>query len=253
MIDNQELFKKYAPKIQAIAICGNFDRDTIVTPDFLLEKEASRYENIEICYVPFESINENAQVVLIGITPGWTQMKEAYKQVGQDLNKGLTLEEIFCNSDKQASFAGTMRTNLVDMLDELGLQKALGIGSCSSLFSDNYDLAHTTSAIRYPVFVNGENYTGHRPDILDSPLLRRYISEVLSKELQIVSGALIIPLGKSSSDAIRYLVNKGLVNPDRCLFNFPHPSGANGHRQKQFDQMKPQLKQKIINWFNNTK
>src|SRR5208337_1074706 len=154
------------------------------------------------------------------------------------------------NSNKQASFAGTMRDNLVSMLDELELQKALGIDSCSSLFSENYDLAHTTSAIRYPVFVNGKNYTGSRPDILKSYLLRKYISEVLAKELQIVDSALIIPLGKSAaSEALQYLVNIELINPGRCLFNFPHPSGANGWRKKQFEQMKPQLKQKIAKWF----
>lgn len=181
MIDNQKLFDKYSPKIQAIALSGSFNRDNIVTPDFLLEKEASNYGNIEIYYVPFESINENARVVLIGITPGWTQMKEAYQQVGQDLCKGLTLEEIFKNVDKQASFAGAMRTRLVSMLDELELQKALGISSCSSIFDENYNLAHTTSTIRYPVFVNGGNYTGYNPDILKSPLLRRYVSKVLSK------------------------------------------------------------------------
>ncbi len=176
-------------------------------------------------------------------------MEIAYRQAGQDLHRGLPLEQIFQNIDKQASFAGAMRINLINMLDELNLHNALKINSCSSLFDNNYDLAHTTSAIKYPVFVNGKNYTGHKPDIAEEPILLKYLSGTLAKELQIVSNALIIPLGKSVSEALEYLVNQGLLDADRCLFDFPHPSGANGHRKKQFETTKPILKQKIADWF----
>jgi hypothetical protein len=50
----------------------------------------------------------------------------------------------------------------VRMLDEIGLQKALGMESCVSLFGDVTEFLHTTSAIRYPTFVRGRNYTGTR-------------------------------------------------------------------------------------------
>jgi hypothetical protein len=249
MIDNQELFKRYVLKIKALSSDGNITRDKILKSDFLLESEKHRHSNLEIYYVPFEYINEDAKVVLVGITPGWTQVEIAYRQAGNDLQKGLPFEDIFRNVDMQASFAGTMRKNLTSMLDELGLQKALHISSCGLLFSEYSHLVHTTSAIRYPVFINGNNYTGYNPDITDDALLRKYLNDVLSKELNLVSKALIIPLGKSPSTALQYLITKELVDPDRCLFGFPHPSGANGHRKKQFEQMKPQLEQKIIKWF----
>lgn len=50
-----------------------------------------------------------------------------------------------------------MRKNLIEMLDGLERPKALGIVSGALLFSDRRDLLHTTSAIRYPVFVDGQN------------------------------------------------------------------------------------------------
>lgn len=137
MINDQGLFEKYAYKILDLAKSGNFEKDRIISSDFLIEKTTESYGNLEIYYIPFEYINENAKVILIGITPGWTQMEIAYRQVGQDLNRGLPLEQIFQNADKQASFAGTMRINLINMLDELGLQNALRINSCSTLFGED--------------------------------------------------------------------------------------------------------------------
>jgi hypothetical protein len=64
------------------------------------------------------------------------------------------------------------------MLDEIGLQKALGLESCYNLFASSNHLVHTTSAIRHPVFVHGRNYTGHTPDL--PSVLARYVKTVLS-------------------------------------------------------------------------
>ncbi len=253
MISNLELFEKYAPKIEALSSSGNLTMDNILSPDFLLESEKYRHNNLEIYYVPFEYINENAKVVLIGITPGWTQVEEAYQQAGIDLQKHLSPEDIFRNVDNKASFAGGTRTNLVNMLDKLGLQTMLRINSCKSLFSEHSNLVHTTSAIRYPVFINKENYSGSNPNIVDDHLLSSYVTKVLSKELKQVSDALVIPLGKSASSALQYLVKYDLIEVNRCLFGFPHPSGANAYRKKQFMQNQKQLEQTIIKWFDGTK
>jgi hypothetical protein len=34
----------------------------------------------------------------------------------------------------------------------------------------------------------------------------------------------------------------------RCLFGFPHPSGANGHRAAHFAQNEPALRRDLAQW-----
>lgn len=60
--------------------------------------------------------------------------------------------------------------------------------------------------------------------------------------------ALIVPLGKSVSDVLRIFVKDGLLEEDRCLFDFPHPSGANGHRKPQFEECKERHMNQVSNW-----
>jgi hypothetical protein len=56
----------------------------------------------------------------------------------------------------------------------------------------------------------------------------------LEQELGILSQALIIPLGKTVEEMLQLLVSEDKLDDHRCLWGFPHPSGANGHRFKQF-------------------
>ena len=45
---------------------------------------------------------------------------------------------------------------------------------------------------------------------------------------------LVLPLGKAVEDCLRMLIATGQFDEVRCLFGFPHPSGANPHRADQF-------------------
>ncbi len=65
-----------------------------------------------------------------------------------------------------------MRTNLIRMLDGIGLAGALHIDSSSQLFDSHFHMVANASAIGWPVFVNGANYTGSRPPLLRHPTLR---------------------------------------------------------------------------------
>ena len=76
------------------------------------------------------------------------------------------------------------------------------------------------------------------------------IEELLCQELCQVPTALVIPLGDASSKAVEHLVGYGKVDKRRCLFGFPHPSGANAHRVKQFADRKKDLKRNLKSWFN---
>jgi len=239
------LFSRYALYIAALPSRDSLTKDDLLVSTFLLHKE----NGLEIYYAPFDYVNENAKIVLIGITPGWTQMEIGYRFAKQGLQQGMSPSEVCAYAKRHASFAGSMRKNLINMLDGLELSKALGIASSALLFSGHRDLLHTTSAIRYPVFVDRQNYTGHKPKLLKTPVLRRYVKEVLAAELRLISGALIIPLGKSVAAALRMLIDDGLLDSRRCLLEFPHPSGANGHRAKQYASMRSDFKRTVKAWF----
>ncbi len=60
--------------------------------------------------------------------------------------------------------------------------------------------------------------------------------------------ALVVPLGKAAGEAVAFLAVEGLVDPARCLLGFPHPSGANGWRARQYAAMRPILTSEITRW-----
>jgi len=74
------------------------------------------------------------------------------------------------------------------------------------------------------------------------------VNQLLGKELSQIPQALIIPMGEGASQAIRQLVNTEVIDSHRCLFGFPHPSGANGHRHQQFATHRQQLKEQLRDW-----
>ena len=121
----------------------------------------------------------------------------------------------------------------MNMLDHIGLNRTLAVESCSDLFRAETEYAHFTSAIRYPVFVNSDNYRGN-PDMLETPLLREIIDFALVEEAKLLPEAVWIPLGPKPAAALRHLSAEGWLNPDRILEGVPHPSGANAERISYF-------------------
>jgi hypothetical protein len=141
-----------------------------------------------------------------------------------------------------------MRANLVTMLDGAGLADALGLTTTARLFDTHHHLAAHASAIDYPVFTDGRNYTGASPPLTRHPTLRALVRASPGARLAMVPAALVIPLGKAAQDAVAFLATEGLAEPARCLLGFPHPSGANGWRTRQYAAMRPQLTTQITDW-----
>jgi len=191
-------------------------------------------------YAPIEWTNHTARVVLLGISPGWTQMELAFRGAAVALADCQSPDEVARIAKLTGAFAGSIRSNLLRMLDDIGLPSALGINASSELFGTAGALLHTTSVIRYPVFVNTRNYTG-TPAPMTSPLLADIARTVLVPELESVRGALIVPLGKAVERTLDTLAAEGRLGPKRWLSGFPHPSGANGHRVRIFNENRRSL------------
>ena len=195
---------------------------------FRLGREAQ----LAVYYAPFEGpVNREARILLVGLTPGWTQTAIAYEVCRQQLREGATNAAALRAVRSEAPFAG-MRDRLCGWLDGLGVEQWLEVGSTHELFEERRNLLQTTSLIRYPVFVGdrGENYRGAGRRSIQSPLLWSIIDAVFVPLLRKLPNALIVPMGVAVSGALRDLD----VDPARCLYGFPHPSGANGHGPMQY-------------------
>lgn len=128
-----------------------------------------------------------------------------------------------------------MRPNLVDLLDCIGLHKWLGIASCGDLFGrgEAAPFVQTASALRNPVFLDGENYNG-TPNMTRQPLLRERLLEDFGKDASSLANAVFVPLGDKVSEALHFLVAQGKLERSRILDGLPHPSGANAERIAYF-------------------
>lgn len=236
--------------IQSSSLTKPLKRQDLLTKSFLIDLDQKN--ELAMYYSPHnEYINHQAKIVIIGITPGWTQMKASYEQMIDFLPifEPSKLEQTLKKAKIAASFSGAMRKNLINMLDLCGIQNVFHIKSSSYLFNEGRDFLHTTSIIKYPVFYQGKNYTGHQPKIKHSSLLTSYAYEIFPRELsKIKTPALVIPLGKVVEEVIKNLMIDNKLNDHIYLFNFPHPSGANGHRIKQFTENQQSFISTVLEW-----
>lgn len=236
--------------IRALPVDRSLTREDICTDDFLLQTEG----DLSVYYSPIgDYINPSAKIVFVGITPGLEQMRIAFEETADALHHGATLEEAARSANYTASFAGVMRRNLVTMLDDLELANLLSIPTTASLFNEHQDLLHATSILKHPVFYRGKNYSGHQPKIDRAPLLQHYAYEHFAAELnQLDQPVLIVPLGRIVEATVRSLFNQGRLRKHTILSGFPHPSGANGHRKRQFEENHSYLTQQLIRYFTNS-
>lgn len=222
------LFSQYADTISELDLTKINSSEQI--PDSL---QLGRDGSLSTYYIPFDRINHGARVVLVGITPGWTQWKNAMQEAQRQLRAGATLEAAQLAAKQTGAFSGSMRPNLVALLDAIGLPNWLGLDSATALFSTRTELVHTTSILRHPVFVNGDNYNG-TPNMTRTPFLQQQLLEHFASEVAQLPQAVFVPLGPTVSAGLEWLAERGAVEPSRVLHGLPHPSGANAERIAYF-------------------
>lgn len=223
------LFERFEPHIR------KFDPlDPRTWEPLLLRRDGG----LSVYYAPLDHVNESAKLVLIGLTPGKTQLIASLVKARDHLLSGASAEEASREAKKAASFLG-MREHLVAMLDHVSLGSLLGIASCQRLFSDKASLLHSTSVLRYPVFFDDSNYNG-RPSFARSKLLQDFALTYFPIETRKLQGAIFIPLGPKVAEILAWLERKVAFTSDRVLVGFPHPSGANNERISYFLERKGQ-------------
>lgn len=206
-----------------------------------------RTKEYTVVYGPFSSFaNLKAEIVFVGLTPGLRQLTIANRIARE--NPDYLTEQHASTMRREVSFAGSMRRNLIAMLDALDLHRHLDITSTAELFGASCDRIATTSALRFPVFRRGKNYSGNEA-IVSEPLFVEMLELLLGPLLAAMPRALVVPLGKWASAGVLHLADQGIVDPKRILLGFPHPSGANGHRRPLFEQNAERMRQQLVSWF----
>jgi len=226
-------FQQFAPMIRRLDLNQVFSARSI-PEEFVIHRQGS----FVVPYIPFDWVNAVARVVIVGITPGFTQWKSAMTEAQRQLSAGVTDDTILQRAKDTGAFSGAMRQNLIALLDYFEIQTWLGIRSCSALFSEAADLVQTTSALRHPVFVDSENYNG-TPSMTSHPLLQRMLLEFFGEEARSLRNAIYVPLGPRVSEAMDWLVARGYLDSKQVLSGLPHPSGANAERIQYMLERKP--------------
>ena len=194
--------------------------------------------SVEIFYAPFEYVNLKAKVVIVGITPGQTQMLNALKECRKQLDAGASESDAVRAAKLTGAFSGAMRPNLVGMLDAIGLQRLLGIPTCDDLFGKSSHLAQTTSVLRNPVFViesdrSIKNYNGS-PRMTRHALLKQQIIDGFGQDVKALPHAIYLPLGDKVAEGLNMLVDMSLMDKSKIIEGLPHPSPANAERIAYF-------------------
>lgn len=204
----------------------------------------AKCDSIMMCYAPLVYTNPKARIVLVGLTPGWSQMHIAVQECIQLRQQSKLTDSIDRVRGHQASyFAGSMRINLIKMLDDINVNSYLGLKSTSALFSSSRNLMHATSVLRYPVFKNQSNYTGYCPSPASNVLLNYMVQNIFMAEVSGYTDCLVIPLGKVVTSCMASI--SSCISNIKVVQGFPHPSSANGHRLKQFRNNLDWLKSQI--------
>jgi hypothetical protein len=239
------LFSRFSALLKTISDAELLEE--VSRPDrLLLTSDLAGGKRIDVAYAPFDHVNPEAEIAIIGLTPGRQQMRNALVEARRLLMSGASEAEALESAKAFASFSGPMRPNLVRMLDHMDVHRLLRLPSTAALWESGEQRAHFTSVLRYPVFIDGKNYSG-TPAPITRAVLREQLTNWFEAELRQLPRALLVPLGPKVADAVFWVADRIGFDRTRVLSGFPHPSGANGERiafflgLKQVDALSSQV------------
>lgn len=167
----------------------------------------------------FGYVNPNAEVVIVGITPGNSQLKGS--------REGLTPKEI----KQKYAFKGLTKS-LTKMLDYIGVNTLLGINSCNSLWKEDFDRVEMTSLLKnatYKISGSRKEMFKDTEMIAKSEDLKKEFEEGFVKDCQKYKQArLFVACGQGVYDELNKLKERGVISAP--IVGIAHPSGNNGVR-----------------------
>ena len=217
-----------------------------------------KYSYISSSLPNIHYVNPDAKVIIVGISPGNTQLKEMLKT-----------KESLKERNRRCAFAGGMRDNLSSMLNAIRIHDYLGIKDCKTLWGEDFNLVNHTSILPYSVI----KFNGNIPSVIENPneleffeqeykkthnnrIDGFYISNIKYKTIMNSNNTslkecfdyfvedlnnrykklgLIIALGPTYQ-VIVDAINDGIIHTDATIIHIPHASSAACGPKKGFDE-----------------
>ena len=221
---DQKMFGRYAADLKRLGADGKG------TPELELERRGKYL----LQYIPFEHVNREAKLVIVGITPGPNQLGLAYDAARKLLQAGRTESEILVEVKKVGAFgSSTMRPNLLKMLRHFRFEKILEIDDVESLWDKDAGLLHATSVIPHAAFtisnLDNKMFAGSFDEVMKSDLFRECFLDCFVPSItEINLNAFYVGLGQCPEAALQWCVNKGYLRQEQFLGAFCHPSTSGG-------------------------
>lgn len=224
---DRNMFCQYANDLKRLGATG------VGASEFLLGNDG-RYQ---LQYIPFEYVNRDARLVLVGITPGNTQLALAYGKAQELLRSGWSEAQILPEVKSAGAFGGpAMKPNLLKMLQHFQFDKILGIDDVSTLWAGNAGLLHSTSTVPHAAFNKaGKMFAGSFDEVMASPLLKKCFLDCFvpsAEEMNI--DVLFVGLGPCPQAALEWCVQKGVLTRQQVLGSFCHPARSGGSAVKYY-------------------
>ncbi len=176
----------------------------------------------------FDYVNKDAEVMILGITPGPNQA------VDVEDAKRLSKKEL----KRKYAFSGTlMRKNLIDELNYILLNKFLNIKDCKSLWEDDFSRVEMTSLLKNAVYENNESKTpfNETQKINKNKQLKNEFENGFKNDCKKYKNLrIIIALGKKIKIIIDELQKEGIIDSSVKILSIPHPSGGNNGQVSYF-------------------
>lgn len=202
----------------------------------------------ELFYTPFEHVNVGARLVLVGITPGTTQLELAYTEAQRLIRAGASDPEILLATKQIGAFGGpSMRPNLIRMLKHFRFAQILRIRDEEDLWGSESRLLHATSVIPHAAFHATKMFAGSFSEVQATPIFWKcFLEDFVPTLKKVNSEALYIALGPTPLNALAWCVAENLLRGEQILGALAHPSTSGGSqvgyylREKTKGDLKPQ-------------
>jgi hypothetical protein len=185
----------------------------------------------QLFYTPFERVNAKARLVIVGITPGGTQLENSYDALRSAALRRLPAEEMLALVAAGGTFSGkSMRPGLVRMLDAKGVSRLMGVEDANLLWGSHSHLLHGTSVVPHAAFDRkGKKFNGSFDKILGSVAMRESFElDFVPSLAELSEDALFIGLGVTPREALNWCVANGHLRAEQILGTMAHPSTEGG-------------------------
>ncbi len=222
----RDLFQRFSNDLRRLGADG------VAAPQFSLGKSGV----YELRYTPFEYVNRQAKLVIVGITPGNTQLALSYGKAQELLRQGHPDDLILREVKKVGAFGGpSMRPNLLKILRHFHFDQLLGIADVESLWGSDAELLQSTSVVPHAAFKTGKMFAGSFDEVLASPLLSECFRDCFVPSVrEMESDTLFVGLGPCPEAALDWCVHHGALQRKQVLGAFCHPSSASGSTTRYY-------------------